>query len=308
MNAPTVSIIVPNFNHAAYLPQRLDSIFNQTFQDFEVILLDDHSPDNSMEILQHYAETYRNKVAYLITNDQNSGNPFVQWKKGIELAKGDFIWIAESDDFCEATLLTELYKALINKPEVVVAAVNLLQVNSEGKLLSNRTCYADAEFSGETALIKHFTSGTYLWNASAVLFRKNAAQNVDWEWITNYKFCGDWLFWAQLLQFGGLITLSAYLSYFRVHQKSVSSLEASRYRTFTEGLEIAKWIVSKYPLTFADRIKAYYAWWKKLKSNRLDKNSEKIFLVQIRALFQIPAPVLLERGFQFLQLRRKFRS
>jgi len=94
MKTPLLSIIVPNYNHAVFLPQRLDSIFNQTFQDFEVILLDDQSPDNSVEILQQYAQKYRDKVAHFITNDQNTGNPFVQWKKGIELARGEFIWIA----------------------------------------------------------------------------------------------------------------------------------------------------------------------------------------------------------------------
>ena len=50
-----VSIIVPNFNYAKYLPQRLDSIFGQTYQDFEVILLDDCSTDNSREIIEQYS-------------------------------------------------------------------------------------------------------------------------------------------------------------------------------------------------------------------------------------------------------------
>jgi len=53
---PAVSFIVPNYNHALYLPQRLDSILEQTYQDFELILLDDCSTDNSREILQDYAK------------------------------------------------------------------------------------------------------------------------------------------------------------------------------------------------------------------------------------------------------------
>lgn len=99
MSSPTVSIIVPNYNHSKYLNQRLDSILNQTYQDFEVILLDDVSSDNSVEILQAYSK--HPKVSHLIVNEQNSGNTFKQWQKGIALAKGTFVWIAESDDFCE---------------------------------------------------------------------------------------------------------------------------------------------------------------------------------------------------------------
>ena len=53
---PQVSVIVPNYNHAPYLRQRLDSIFNQNFQDFEVIILDDCSTDNSKEIIEEYMQ------------------------------------------------------------------------------------------------------------------------------------------------------------------------------------------------------------------------------------------------------------
>lgn len=302
---PLVSVIVPNYNHAPYLLQRLDSIFNQTFPDFEVILLDDASPDDSVKILQHYAEKYKNKVSHLIVNEHNSGTTFLQWKKGIELATGELIWIAESDDFCENTMLEKLYQALSRKPQAAVAAANLIQVDANGKHLQNRTRYKNITFSSKKALTQHFTSGTYLWNASAVLFRKSAVQNVDWQWITRLKYCGDWLFWTQLLQNGGLVTLPEYLSYFRVHSKSVSSQEASRYRTFTEGLEIAQWILSKYSLSFSQRVATYYAWWKKLKISRLDANSEKIFLIQIRTLFSIPVPNLFEKSFKIVQLRRR---
>lgn len=305
---PFVSIIVPNYRHAAFLPQRLDSIFNQTFQDFEVILLDDQSPDNSVEILQYYARKYPDKVTQLIVNEQNSGNTFIQWKKGIELAQGAFIWIAESDDYCENTLLERLHQALSGNPQVVVAAANLIQVDEHGKHLPNRTQYKNATYSSEKALTQHFTSGTYLWNASAVLFRKNATESIDWQWITSLKYCGDWLFWSQLVQTGGLVTVRDYLSYFRVHQKSVSSMEASRYRTFTEGLDIVKWISSKYSLAYKQRLAAYYAWWKKLKTSQLDANSEKIFLLQIRTLFNIGVPSLLERLFQMIQLKNKFKK
>ena len=74
-----VSIIVPNYNHAPFLNQRLDSIFNQTFQDFEVILLDDASTDNSLSILEDYKEKFKSKVSHLIVNEKNSGSPFKQF-------------------------------------------------------------------------------------------------------------------------------------------------------------------------------------------------------------------------------------
>ena len=103
---PKVSVIVPNFNHSAYLKQRIDSILNQTYQDFELIILDDCSTDNSREIIDLYVNCA--KVSNIVYNEKNSGNTFKQWKKGISLAVGKYVWIAESDDWCEATLLETL--------------------------------------------------------------------------------------------------------------------------------------------------------------------------------------------------------
>src|SRR4051812_6782012 len=105
-----VSVIVPNYNHAKYLKKRIDSIIAQSFQDFEVIILDDCSTDDSRSIIEQYRG--HNKISNIIFNQENSGGPFHQWKKGMALAKGKYIWIAESDDWCEPSLLETLVAAL----------------------------------------------------------------------------------------------------------------------------------------------------------------------------------------------------
>ncbi|MFT7619692.1 MAG: glycosyltransferase involved in cell wall biosynthesis, partial [Planctomycetota bacterium] len=92
---PLVSVIVPNYNHAKFLGPRLESVFAQTFQDFEVIYLDDASNDNSNEVANSFNSDPRMSM---VLNQENSGSPFVQWNKGVSMAKGDLIWIAESDD------------------------------------------------------------------------------------------------------------------------------------------------------------------------------------------------------------------
>ncbi len=80
---PTVSVIVPNYNHARFLRQRIDTILAQTFQDFELILLDDCSTDESRTILREYTSDKRVRLEF---NEVNSGSPFKQWKKGLEMA------------------------------------------------------------------------------------------------------------------------------------------------------------------------------------------------------------------------------
>ena len=89
MSLPLVSIIVPNYNHAKYLPARMDSILNQSFQDFEVIILDDCSTDNSRTVIESYRDC--EKVTNIVYNEVNSGSPFIQWNKGVNLARGSLI-------------------------------------------------------------------------------------------------------------------------------------------------------------------------------------------------------------------------
>lgn len=117
---PTVSVIVPNYCHAPYLEQRIESILQQTFQDFELILLDDCSTDGSREIL----ERYRNhpKVSGIFYNERNSGSPFKQWKKGLSKATGDYVWIAESDDFSSPCFLERCVRILDTRPDCSIVS------------------------------------------------------------------------------------------------------------------------------------------------------------------------------------------
>ncbi|MBC7566521.1 MAG: glycosyltransferase family 2 protein, partial [Pedobacter sp.] len=96
---PKVSVIIPNYNHSDYLHQRIESVLNQSYQDFELILLDDKSTDDSTVIITSYRD--HPKVTQIIINEENSGNTFKQWEKGIAASVGELIWIAESDDWCE---------------------------------------------------------------------------------------------------------------------------------------------------------------------------------------------------------------
>jgi hypothetical protein len=112
--APKVSIIVPNFNHKRFLRERLESIYNQTYKNMEVLLLDDCSTDGSLAVLKEYADRYP-EITTCCFNETNSGGVFEQWKRGLELATGELAWIAESDDYCTSNLLEELVKPFSNQ-------------------------------------------------------------------------------------------------------------------------------------------------------------------------------------------------
>src|SRR6478609_3462038 len=133
-----VSVILPNYNHENYLKERIDSILQQTYRDFELIILDDHSSDNSKQIIELYRSNA--KVSFIEYNSHNSGSPFRQWAKGIQLARGSYIWIAESDDSCEPAFLEETVKKMKEYPTAGIVFTQSLEFEVEsGKTYSSFT-------------------------------------------------------------------------------------------------------------------------------------------------------------------------
>ena len=118
----SVSIIVPNYNYACYLNVRIASILNQSYTNYELILLDDASTDNSVEILEKYKDNPH--VSHILVNEKNSGSPFQQWAKGISLARGKWIWIAEADDVAEPTFLEVCLSQISLYPNVECTEVD----------------------------------------------------------------------------------------------------------------------------------------------------------------------------------------
>lgn len=222
---PKVSIIVPNYNHCKFLEQRLRSIFSQTFQDFEVILLDDFSSDNSIEIIKHYKN--HKKVTHTILNNQNSGSPFKQWGRGIAVARGQWIWIAESDDFCSPKFLSEILKEIRKNKEIGLAYCASAVVNENGMVINKKIIPKmvptvwDNNFktSGASFIKDLLVIQNVIPNASGVVFSRSLVSNIDWKSIESMSFCGDWMFYMQLLENTEIVYLNETLNFFRSHSK-----------------------------------------------------------------------------------------
>lgn len=107
--APKISIIIPVYNSQKYLNQCLDSIINQTFNDFEVICIDDQSTDSSLGILQNYAKI---DPRIKIIRQENAGAGAAR-NAGLKIAKGDYILFLDSDDFFELNMLEKAYEACV---------------------------------------------------------------------------------------------------------------------------------------------------------------------------------------------------
>lgn len=127
---PTVSIIIPVYNVEKLLPRCLDSIFGQTFQDFEVICVNDCTPDNSREVLKEYAKRYPDRMV-LLENEVNMGQGRSR-ARGIDIAKGEYILFIDSDDHVAGDYIETFLKEMKQHPcDVIVGGYS---EDVEGKL------------------------------------------------------------------------------------------------------------------------------------------------------------------------------
>ena len=107
--SPKISVIVPMYNTEKYITQCLESVLAQTFKDFELIVIDDCSTDNSVKIVERFADKFNGRLQ-LIKQKKNNGSPGPLRNKGIKLAKGEYITFLDSDDLFTDTALEELFK------------------------------------------------------------------------------------------------------------------------------------------------------------------------------------------------------
>lgn len=235
LNMPRVSVIVPNYNHERFLKLRMESILNQTFQDFELIILDDCSTDNSRKIIEEYSN--HPNVKRIVYNSQNSGSTFKQWRTGIKLAKGDWIWIAESDDYAQTDFLESLLALTEEFDNVGIAFSNSYKIDHNMQK-EDLPVYMTSCFKNGPAEIRerlcHYNTIT---NVSSCIIKRDVALAAS-RHLEKYKACGDWIFYTRILQHTNLAYSPRKLNYYRWHQHSVSYSASKSGVYVTEGVDV----------------------------------------------------------------------
>jgi glycosyltransferase involved in cell wall biosynthesis len=250
MVVPKVSIVVPSYNHGRFLRQRMDSILRQTYQDFEVFVLDDASTDNTREVLAEYAT--RSRVE-LILRQKNGGSVFRQWNAGVALARGEYVWIAESDDYAEERFLEELTAVLDHNPGVGLVKCRSVIVDEEGRTTPDSREYpAERDWSRDFVLRGsedcrlQLTHGNSITNASAVLFRRQLYMDVGWA-DESYRMCADWLQWSKMMLQADFAYVAKPLNYYRRHTNTVRQQCLGNVIHDLEDLRVCAYLLAHLP-------------------------------------------------------------
>jgi glycosyltransferase involved in cell wall biosynthesis len=233
---PRVSVILPNYNHARFLRQRWESICAQTFTDWEAILLDDASTDDSRSLLDEFRT--HSQVRHVIYNPVNSGSAFRQWNRGFALATGDFVWIAESDDFAAPDFLERLLLQVDTQPNIGIAYSQSYRVSADGTIEGTNREYTDfldrerwqQNFvaSGREECATTLFQMNIIPNASATLLRRRLVEEVGGA-DAAMRLCGDHLLYTEMLLRSDLAYVAEPLNAYRFHGASVRS------RTYYDG-------------------------------------------------------------------------
>lgn len=233
-NLPKVSVVVPNFEYARYLGERLGSIFDQTHPVFEVVVLDDASTDDSLDVVARISGT-RGRDVTVLTNAANSGSVIGQWRRGVTATTGDLVWIAEADDRAAPEFLATAIRSM--GPETVLAFTDSRVIDARGTetAASYRGYYAgvaggehllaDLEIDGAEFARTLLAIENVVLNVSATVTRRADLVDVlteEAEALRTYRFAGDWHVYLHLMPRGRVSFVARSLSTHRRHRRGAT--------------------------------------------------------------------------------------
>lgn len=195
-------------------------MLNQTYQNFEVIILDDCSPDDGAS--RAVIEKYRGNphISHIVYNETNSGSPYKQWHKGASLSKGELLWIAESDDYANNDFIDCLIPMFERNKGISVAFCRTIEFDEDGMigpaypLDIQEGVYDGKEFIRRWCILK-----AGIVNASCAIFTRNAFNDIS-DIYTTFKGAADKLFWVEIAECGDVAFVEKPNNYFRQHKEN----------------------------------------------------------------------------------------
>ena len=216
---PEISILIPVYNNAEYLSECLDSLLNQTYQDFEIICVNDCSPDNSLEVLEHY---HQKDSRIKIINKERNGGLSTARNEGLAHAQGKYIYFCDGDDWLDNNYLEKMHDAAVQTNADVVLNTNILTHNG-----------VDEPFQHEIRYTQNYISNVFLkpedcilriiWNVWAYFWKKSFLDAVGARFCDGCKI-DDMYFQSTVLPFTQKIYVIRDCTYhYRIRKNSITS-------------------------------------------------------------------------------------
>ena len=215
---PKVTVLIPSYNAAHFLPTSIESALSQTYQDFEIVVIDDGSSDKTKDVVKTYIDKYPNKIHYLW--QENKGLPAAR-NTGIAHSQGEYLALLDADDKWLPCRLEEEVGILDADSSIGIVHANITLIDVNGK-----------EISTPKRQINHLNG--FIFNnillrkadisCPTVLFRRSCSEEVGLFDINLSRLgCEDRDLWLRIAQKYKIAYIDKVLSYYRVSPQSMSS-------------------------------------------------------------------------------------
>lgn len=205
---PLVSVIISNYNYGRFLPQAIDSVLAQTYQNFELIVVDDGSTDNSQEVIESYS-------AHLIAYFQKNEGQGAALTAGILMSKGEIICFLDADDYYHHDKLKKVVAAFIEHPEWIQVSHSWISVDGEGVPTNRSAKYLSCGDVRQMLLQR----GKYGWGiTSAIAYRRSVLEQVLP--IPKQPRAADTYLTATVPFYGAVGCINEPLMFYRIHGRN----------------------------------------------------------------------------------------
>ena len=209
VKSPSVSVLMPVYNAAAYLNQAVDSVLSQTYADFELVILNDGSVDLSEQIILSYSDE---RIKYY-KNEQNEGL-IKTLNKGIGLCCGKYIARMDADDISALDRLKKQVDFLEKNPDIVIVGSDATRIDENGKYLRTKIYYCQADLMSTKLFF------TNVFAHSSILIKRDII--VEFGYSEDYPIAEDYFLWTQIASKYKVANINEPLIYYRVHSQGIS--------------------------------------------------------------------------------------
>lgn len=206
VGSPRVSVVLPTYNQAEYLPQALDSILNQTWSDYELIVVNDGSTDDTPYILDEYQKRH----GFTVIHQDNQKLPRAL-NTGFRLARGQYLTWTSSDNVMLPHMLETLVDALDRNPQVGLVYADWEVIDEHGAVIGVVQTF---DFDRYLLMRTNYINACFLY--------RRACQDAVGLYDPEYIYAEDWEYWLRISRSFEMMRVTQVLYQFRIHSSSLT--------------------------------------------------------------------------------------
>lgn len=225
INGPLISVIIPSYNHERFIKECVDSVLEQTYENFELIIIDDGSKDETADILKSYKD---NRIHLVFQENAGAHNAI---NRGLSLAKGEYLTILNSDDVYMKNRLELIMEYLLKNLEVSMVSSYIEIIDANSKKLGIKQAWRNMEpwviehkeisFAGTEDPIKNLIMANYISTTSNMVFAKKLYDDIGG--MRNLRFAHDWDFALRAAENWKCAVIEKPLMKYRIHSTNTIS-------------------------------------------------------------------------------------